>query len=493
MKRYFLLFFTLLHLSLNAYESILDISSESVIVHNYNESEYIEAGYVIDDIFSTGLEVYSATQDTKITLDGKTYRTESLKISDLEEGKYYLEVSARGYKTFRTFITIYSDKRTIIFITLAREYGYLDVETNAENTELYLNGYRIVGNEPIPTGVYNLQVKSFGYTEEYRVISIYDGFVSKETFNLEAAPFQLEKLTLSKRVINPYAEEGFAKLLITVSVNGPGEGILEIKDNSGKVISTIDLVFSDWKTQFYINRSDYLPEDDGLYQFKVSSEDQIIIRSITVDSQLQIKMANATTGSNGLIHSPTAEINIIPTHQSSFNLLYNSSENFFTLPISYSYNFNRYMELMAGFLFSLNHDTNNMVFNAYSSMKTAKQWGNLSTALDLQYKFVESERQSYITIQTPLTYNIDNISINLCPSYVLDFSLNQEISGSFGLIFDNQSIRTGLSLSIDENLSYITGYEIWKLIPDSQTYMGVNISYGDNSDFTIGFGLTNIN
>lgn len=492
MKRYFLLLITLLQLNIYAIETILDISSESITIHHYNEREYIDAGYVINDNFTSGLEVYSETQDTKITIDGKTYRTESIKLNNLPEGKYYLEISARGYETYRSFINIYSEKRTVVFITLAREYGYLDIVTNTENRELYLNGFHILGNEPIPTGLYNLQVKSFGYEEENRVITISDGFITREFFELIEAPFKLEKLQLDKRFINPFAEERFAKLLITISVNGPGSGLLEILDSNGELISTIDLTFSDWKTKIFIDRADYLPVDDGYYSVNLSSEDQELQENITIDSKLKIKMANSTTSSNGLLYSSTAEINEIATHQSSFSLLYNSTTNQLLFPISYKYNLNRNVEMLVGFQFSLKHNNNDMLFKTYASIKTVKQWGKLSTALNLQYMFTESERVSYITLQTPLTYGSNTIYVNLCPSYVINFSMNQEISGSFGLFYDNQSLRMGLSFNIDQDIQYDTGYEIWKLLPDSQTYMGVNISYNWDSSITVGFGITNI-
>lgn len=484
--------YIVIHFNIFAFESILDLSTESVVVHYYIESEYIDAGYDIGENFTNGLEVYSATKDTKITLDGKTYRTETLLISDLPEGKYLLEIKSKGYETYKTYINIYNDKKTVMLITLSREYGYLNIETNTEKSEIFLNGYSITGSEPIPTGTYSLKIKSFGYTEQYRIIKITSNFTTDETFKMEKAPFKLERLKLNKSSINPMAAEGFSKLYLTVSVNGPGNGTIEIIDNNDNVVSQMDLIFTDWKTKLIFDRAYNLPIKNGSYRVVVSSSDQVIEENLTIDSTLYIKMLNSVSRTTGLLHTPTAEINSIPTHQSSFILSYNQDNNILSLPISYLYNFNINVELLTGFLLSLEHDDNIMIFSAYSSLKFVKEWGLLSSSLNIQYQFLESDWQNIFTFNLPLTYNMNNISVTLTPGFEFDLDMNYTLSGSFGLHYDNQSIRSGLSLTVDDNVDYAVGYEFWKLIKNSQTYMGVYSSYNSNSLLDIGIGINNL-
>lgn len=479
MKRSLFVIYLMVTIQLFASSDTMFLSSESIEISSYTEAEYIAEGYVVQDSYNSGLDIYSEIEDLILEIDGKVYSSDTLVVENMDAGIYYLEISSEGYRTYKSFIQIYSDKRTVIEITLAREYGFLNIETNSDNYQLYLNDIEIDGTKAIPTGSYELKIRSFGFIEYYRDINITADVILNLEIELELALFTINRFTLNKEVINPFAKEGFSTLNIEITVNAPGEATLNIFDSNKNSVSIQKLTFNTWDTRLTLDKDYLLPTVKGQYTVMLSYNDSEISHQLEIDDSLQIVMLNNSSTFTGLLHAPTAEINDISVHQSDFNVRYNVTDSLFYIPISYKYNFSKYLQLLTGMSLAMGDDKESINITAYSTLKAVKKFHQLSTALNCQYMFNQFDTNHHITINTPLTLELNQFNLTLTPSY----TFNNDMTIYSGFHYDNQMFRTGISGEFSGG-EIKGGIEFWKLLKNSQTYWGLSLSIEESNIIT---------
>lgn len=473
-----------------------EFSKSSIKVLSYNEEEYIRSSYYSEGkTFIPGVEIDSKISEITILVNGREYRESKLLLTNLSPGNYHFKFSKSGYISEDIWITFYEDKRFIIEISLERKVGYLDLETNVTEPEIYLDSIRVEENSPIPTGGYNLRIKKFGYTDYTDYIYIHYLRTTQIKQDLEKADFRFTDLQVSKEIFNPNAHGSFNENSFKISVNGPGTGELRITDYRGIAVITENLEFTTWDYFYVFNGivNDKIL-DDGKYKIEVIVNKESITRFFSVDKSLFIKAIPIYEETSGLLLSPTGEYNRLKTMQTSFRGFF--TDNNTTLSFSHVSSNNYGLALYGGLNLNLNLDIQNV--NAFFGFKGGFNIGDLSICPQINYKLgagIENDKgfnYNTFALHLPVTipYNKINFTLSSGASYTLNKDLDKIVS--VGLHYDNQKIRYGVSSKVNtENLKNYDinfGLEINYLLPKSQSYIGGAIK--SDSNLNIGAGLS---
>lgn len=472
------LFITIL---LHSEDNPLSISSQNLEIHYYSESEYNKTISIGSD-FSSGFDILSETDNVSIIVNGKTYLTERLLLSSMSSGLYLIIVKKSGYNTVKRWIELENGKRVVIKVTLARKFGYLNIESNSTNFELFLNNRPIKNNQAIPSGTFSLTVKAFGFTEEKRSVYIYDKMTTNEVFHLETAPFKIEVLSSDKSIYNPYANEGFGQNRIKIRVNGPGSGYLTINNSQNKSLLSHELKFETWDTYFKIEG--LLP--DGLHRVNIDAEGESRSITIEVDSSLYHHNIPLHRGFPGLVASPTGEMNRAPISNTSFSIETTPNSSLINFPFSYQITPINHLKIRGGMVFAIDFKNKYSHVELFTGVQTMYSFKPLNIALNINYSFSATQdkitnnpMKHYIILNLPLTLGFSNMYISLAPEYSYSFNKNSAGCGA-GIHFDNQRYRVGLSgrfdMDNDENVEYLYGVEGYMIIPGTQSYSGIVIS-----------------
>jgi len=495
------LIFTLLLLSLSSLfseDNLFYISDESIYRTSLNEAQYNESKYYTEGTaFTQGLEIYSNTENVYIYFNGKKSLASNISYNSLPSGTYSLQIKKNGYKSIYLLVDIIDGKRTIINVTLAREYGFLRVNVDEPNSVIYLNNIKFDNNNPIPTGSYSLKVKSFGYEEFKTNILIIDNYTKIIDVNLEKAPFKLTSIKTNKDYFNPNAYEGFSSINFYISVNGPGNGNLIIYNVDNEIIHTRSLNFTNWTTKINFNGGDVNNLLDGFYTVKVETEDQEVSTNFNVDSTLINRNIGIYNGFSGLLNCPTAEINSKPILYNSIGLGYNVGSSTLSLPIFLSITKSDSLQFHGGLEIDLNTVNSESDVNLSLGLLYSYKLSSSRIGLNLNYNFESNQSDEVynygnsLIINTPITLNRDSIYFSITPEYHYNFNGFDSVNLSGGVHFDNQKSRSGISVKVNnilDRIDYNYGIEHTILLKNSQSYLGLSLLSDD--DFNISFLLS---
>lgn len=487
-----LLVFNSIYIFCNDFE----FSKSSIKVMSFSEKEYSNSSYYSEgETFIPGIEIDSEIDEITILVNGKEYRESRLLLTNLNPGNYHLKFSKSGYVSEDIWLTYYEDKRVIIEISLERKVGYIKLETNVPEPEIYLDGIRINETSPIPTGGYNLKIKSFGYKEFTGYVYIHYLSTTKIKETLEKADFKFKDIEISKERFNPLAYGSFNENSFKISVNGPGKGLFKIIDADGNSLLVEDIVFTTWNYFYDFNgiiNNNFL--DNGEYKIEVIVDKESISRRFIVDKKLFIKVIPIYRETSGLLLSPTGEFNKLKTMQTSFSGFF--ANNNTVLSFSHVSTNNNGLSLFGGMNLNLNVDVQNV--NAFFGFKAGFKLGFLSLCPQINYKIGAGIQEdigfNYNTfgLYIPVTIPINKINFSFSPgaSYTIDQDIEKE--ASIGIHFDNQKIRYGISSNINtinfNNFDILFGCEFNYLIPKSQSYIGASFKSDDR--FNLGAGLS---
>lgn len=477
--------------------SILDISSQSISISYYSESEYnLEYG---TSTFSTGVDITSDTDDVTIYINEKNYTVDSLSLSNLDSGSYLIKIKKSGFNTIKKWITLDDDQRVVIEVELAREYGFLNIESNVENLELTIDDEYVENNQAIPTGSYLVTIKAFGYEEQIITVVIIESRTTSRSINLEEVAFEITKVSSDKKIFNPRAYEGFGKNRIKIDVNGPGDAILQLLSTKGIEVLNQPLTFTTWSTYYTLDQ--LLP--DGLYVIKIISNEQSTMIEVEIDNELFLKNIPIYSGFPGLISVATAESNTVPIQTTSFTFNVDIAGKTIAIPFSFQAVLLEHLNLRAGMDFKIDLDGNYSEIDLFTGIKLSNNFKNLLYALNINYLFNsnqgtsdEIENSHSLIMNLPVTYNYNLLYFTIAPTYNYDFTNSSTLLGAgSGIHFDNQQYRLGLSGRInsdsDEELSYLYGLEGYYLLPDTQSFAGIAISSDEdlNISFSVNFSV----
>lgn len=467
------------------------LTKSSIKVKTYSEDD-------IDDgsTFTPGIYITSKIDELKIYVNGNEFRDDSLFLKDLEPGNYYIKLKKSGYISEDLWIKLEEDKYVEITVSLEREAGYLNLELNAKDYQVYLNGILITYGRPIPSGLYKLKIKSFGFEEYTENIIIIHDRVTKITKDLDKAEFKFTGIKSDKERFNPLAYGSFSINRITVGVNAPETGKYKIIDNKNNTILEEKIEFDNWEVSIDINGiANGILLEDGIYKIQFVSNDLSIDKKIIVDSKLYIKSIPVNNKLSGLILSPTGEINSIDVFQTSMNMVLKSDFNVIDLSFtgSNSYGLSLFGGLDIGFKDKAEF------LELYGGFKAGAKFNTLFISTQINYNFnttVGDEdpiNKHNIGFYLPLTLSYGWLNFTLSPG--INYQINGEMLklASGGLHFDNQLIRAGISSTAStyefNQYSIDFGGEFNILLGKSQSYLGVNLKSNKDFDFSGGFGF----
>lgn len=468
----------------------LDISTESVTISSFSQSEYENSSFISsDNPFSQGIEIIPEQESVTISLNGQSYIESEKSFDNIQPGSYYLEISKQGYKSFKKWIILEKNRRVVIEITLAREFGYLNIVSNGNDPEILINGKLVNKYSPLPTGTYELTIRSFGFIEESKSITVFTDETTNETFMLKEADFEIESLKVRKKVFNSKAKEGFGENVFIINVNAPGEGVLLIEDSNNNILFTDDITFNTWKNEFRFRQ----PLEDGSYLVKVKSNNIVKSSNFTVDSNINQGILPSFGINTGLLMCQTAEINTKGLSQYQFILGSGLASNDVYLSFNSNSSVSNSVQLKGGMEVEIDAKNESSSFNFNAGFLYIKELNTVSIGLSPMYNFnslvqenIDNKYYNYLSLGIPATISISTVKLTLSPNLTYEVTEDFTYNLGAGLHYDNQKIRTGLSgeyMSEDfSNYDLTFGYELYYLLPESQSYLGLGLLIFEDLD-----------
>ncbi|MGL1891736.1 MAG: PEGA domain-containing protein [Spirochaetaceae bacterium] len=503
MKKIFFVIILNLILSYSfSFEDKFNISEESIEILELNQVEYEQSIYYSsDDVFESGFNLFCATSNVNIYIDGKEYSSNDLELN-LTSGTYLLQIKRNKYVTFKKWISIVENSRLIINVELARKFGYIDVSTNSNKYKTFMSGILINKEDPIPTGSYNIKVQGFGFKDENRIITINSNLITKENFILEPAAFILEDLKIEKEIFNKKANDGFSRNSIKILVNGPQDSSISISDKSGSIILTKHLVLDNWDTLYYF--SQFLSEDipNGIYTISINAGDQIKTEQFIIDSSLILKNLPINRGFSGLLASPTAEVNGYDANQVNFNFKSQIENSILSIPFSLQTSITSYLQLNSGLDFNIDFNGETTSISLFAGVFLSNNLNNILYGLNLNYQFTNiqtdesSDIENCIIINSPITLDLTPLYLSISPEYKILLESDNTVGSGIGFHFDNQKYRFGISGRADttdfKNYTLLYGIEAFYLLKNTQSFAGIAISSNELFDIILTISLSTI-
>lgn len=476
-------------------DSLFKISKESLSLIYYSESEFSKTDYYDSLVeFSQGLSIYSDTDDVTILFNNQKYKADTLVLNNLDPGLYQIIISKNGYDSIKKIIEIKEDYRAILKVTLGRQYGFLQVKTESDLNKLFLNNIEFTEDTPIPTGIYSLKIKGFGYKDVVKVVTILDQTTTFESIIQEVAEFKFESVKTNKKSFNPNANSDFKNIKFNIKVNAPNTGILEIVNSLNEVILTENINFTTWDYSYSFNgKLDKKTLDNGEYLFRITVNNLIESKSFNIDNDLIIGLTDQ-------LFTPTAEINSIPLSITSFGLNSNLTTNSINIPFNYYFSFNNHIRINTGIDFEIFLDDSSSDVSLFGEAFLGSKIGMLIYGFNLKYNLNSITKSDKVNLYNslnlnfPLTLKLNNFRVTATPEYQFNFSRTNNLFIDLGFIYDNQMNRIGISGKVDvlnlNDLDFNYGIEYHRLLPNSQTYLDLNICSNSELNFILGLGLS---
>ncbi len=480
------------------------LTEEKVIIEYFNEFDYMSSKYVTTDfVYSSGFDFISSISEVTILINGREFTGEYISLSNVSEGSYYIEIKKAGYKSFNQWVDLKDGTRIVFNFTLEREYGILKIDSHILKMKIYLDNNEVRNMDTIPTGSYTLKVKSFGYSTITKEIYIDTGLNIVDSLNFTKAEFNIEKISLRKTVFNPYATDGFKDNILLISVNGPGEVLIEINNDISTIYSEKFLI-NDWN--YFVNVGQKINSlkfvENGDYIIKVSSGNSSTEKNFKVDDNLFLYNIPVVNSSSGLLNAATAEVNSISIIQTNFSSSYNINNFDFFLPFSISATLNSHFQFHTGFNYRLNKIKDENSMELFCGVLFANSINNLKYGLNIEYRFntnfINNSNmiENLIGLNIPITLSLANHNFTITPQYFITDGLKSYFNTGIGYHYITQKTRLGYSGGFTtedfKNISYIHSLEFYRIIPETQSFLGLSLSFNNFNYLIIGLNYTTL-
>ncbi len=263
-----------------------------------------------------GLEVISDPDRAEVWVDGDYKGLTPYIVTDITQGWHRLVVKKAGYRDVSTWLQYTSDYM-LYQTSLVQITGFLRIAVVPEDSVVTVGSTTVSpGLRELPVGTYPVTVRAFGYADFKDTVTISDRMVTPLTVTLAPEAFGVNGLFLRHDRVNPDNPGVLGSVEAQFSVTGPGEGQLEVFDQSSALVYRRGLPgFTTWdQTVVWDLRDDEgkaLP--DGDYRFVISGQgsDGTISQAealLSVDRTLKIAPRSVWSGSSGLLYAPVAEV-----------------------------------------------------------------------------------------------------------------------------------------------------------------------------------------
>jgi hypothetical protein len=263
-----------------------------------------------------GLEIVTDPDRAEIWIDGDFKGLTPLIVTDLVQGWHQLLLRKSGYHDVSTWIQ-FTSQYLFYQTSLAQMTGFLRLTVSPPNSVVTVgDSTASPGLEELPVGSYPITVRAFGYAGFREYVTITEKVVTPLSVTLQPTPFAVDNLTLIQSRVNPDNPGVLGTAELHFDVTGPGDGKVEVHDQSDTVVYTEPLPrFATWDQSVTWNIRDNgghrLP--DGDYRVVVSGqgsngESSSQATQLNVDRTLKIAPRSLWSGSSGLLFAPVAEV-----------------------------------------------------------------------------------------------------------------------------------------------------------------------------------------
>jgi hypothetical protein len=263
-----------------------------------------------------GLEIVTDPDRAEIWIDGNYIGLTPFIVTDLVQGWHQLILRKVGFREVSTWIQ-YTSLYVYYQTSLAQITGFLQLTVSPQNSIVTLGSSTASpGLEELPVGSYPITVRAFGYADFREYVTITEKVVTPLSVTLQPVPFAIDNLILIRPQVNPDNPGVLGTAELHFDVTGPGDGKVEVYDQSDTVVYAEPLPrFTTWDQSVIWNIRDDggHPLPDGDYRVIVSGqgsngESSSQATQMKVDRTLKIAPRALWSGSSGLLYAPVAEV-----------------------------------------------------------------------------------------------------------------------------------------------------------------------------------------
>ncbi len=268
------------------------------------------------------LEVVSHPDEADVFIDGRYLGRTPVVVRDPGLGTRTLQLSREGYRDLRYELTLREGIETRVEVRLLRRTGYLVLDPvspqqDGPGAQFILNGERLRGGvHELPVGIYQLQVRRFGFRELRSQISIQPDAATVVRAHLEARPFQLTALRGSTHVVNPDDVGRLGQIQFRVEATAPGSFLLRIHDAAGQDVYAVGPIpATDFTTELRWDGTGMRgkPVADGhyvaaVYEWPDSTGAAALSTNFAVDREFSVRMRSPFSVQAGTALVPGLEL-----------------------------------------------------------------------------------------------------------------------------------------------------------------------------------------
>ncbi len=273
---------------------------------------------------SVGISVTSEPDDAEVYVDGDFVGRTPITFVP-EGGSHQIRVARPGFRSASYWLTYEKGTLTELHVELIEITGFLSVQVEPPDAELYLGGSRIEpGLRKLRVGTYRLDARAFGYEPFGRYVTIYEDSVTTASPVLEEAEFEVERFSISRGVLNPYNPGRLGEVLVNIGVTSWGSGTVTVQDESGDTVrrlGKLDFEAWDYSVVWDGRNEDGEIVDDGRYAVVLEAEGRregrraSEIEEISIDSTSRIVYRSLWSGITGMLYVPSPEVISLSSYQ----------------------------------------------------------------------------------------------------------------------------------------------------------------------------------
>ncbi len=234
------------------------------------------------DTFSAALSIKANVSGASIYINNVYQGTAPLELEKLIPGTYGVDVVKENYREESIAVTIVATTKTTLYFELEEITGFLRVESNVRDGDVYVNDSLLSDASSIDTGVievtqgtYNVEVKKFGWQSESEKISVYENKLTEVELNLTRSLFEIVSFGASPRSFNPLNPGSLGSVRFSFRATAPGSAIVTIVDELGNEVYTQSLRNFDSESQSIVwngKRADGTVYPEGVYRATIEAQ-----------------------------------------------------------------------------------------------------------------------------------------------------------------------------------------------------------------------------
>ena len=257
------------------------------------------------------LTIESDPDDAAVYLNGDYVGQTPITISDLDYGRYRVEISADGYHALFEQL-FYEGGEESYYYELEQITGFLDVAVSPVDAELTVDGEELVsGVNEVGIGRRLVRARLFGYEEQNAEVAIRETRTSRLSFTLTPSAFRLSDLRVHRPVVNLESPGLLGWVRLNFWVSAPGATTLAARSAGGTPVRSFELgAFDTWEQAVSWDGRDDAGElvPAGDYLIRIAGPGSQVEAQVTIDYSATVSYRSIWSGVSGGMVSATADV-----------------------------------------------------------------------------------------------------------------------------------------------------------------------------------------